>query len=52
MRITTNIRGKTYPQKKMMSDDLHECLDCKGCICEEFCKEEQEKYFGKKEGDK
>lgn len=30
--------------------ELHDCLDCKGCICEDFCKEQEEKYFGK-EGD-
>lgn len=32
-----------------MSDDgktLHDCFDCKGCICEEYCAEE-EKHFGK-----
>lgn len=33
-----------------MSDDgktLHDCFDCKGCICEEYCAEEEEKHFGK-----
>ncbi|WP_154440473.1 hypothetical protein [Tissierella pigra] len=31
--------------------ELHGCLDCVGCLCVEFCKQEEEKYFGKKEGD-
>lgn len=33
-----------------MNDDgktLHDCLDCKGCICEKVCAEDEEKYFGK-----
>lgn len=24
---------------------LHDCCDCEGCICEEHCKAEEEKYF-------
>lgn len=24
---------------------LHDCLDCEGCICEEFCKSDEEKTF-------
>ena len=31
-----------------MSDNektLHECINCEGCICEEYCRAEDEKYF-------
>ena len=24
---------------------MHDCLDCEGCICEEWCEEEDEKEF-------
>lgn len=52
-----NIRGKRNPYvKKMPFDDvehlkeLNDCFDCKGCLCESFCKELEEEYFGE-EGD-
>jgi hypothetical protein len=32
---------------KNKEKELHDCFDCKGCICEEYCAEE-EKHFGKK----
>jgi len=53
--IQTNIRGKNpYLSKKIPfgeePKELHDCLDCEGCICEDFCREEDEKYFGR-EGD-
>lgn len=28
--------------------EIHECFNCKGCICEEHCKKEEEKNFNKK----
>lgn len=43
----TNIRKA----KLRVNAELHDCLDCEGCICEEVCKEQEEKYFGKEEGD-
>lgn len=56
----TNIRGKLgssgiTASKRAFNEspkELHDCLDCEGCICEDFCKEQEEEYFGKKEGDK
>lgn len=33
------------------SKELKDCFDCEGCLCEDFCKEQEEEYFGKKEGD-
>lgn len=42
---------KTGKTKKALFDEspkeLHDCLDCEGCICEDFCKEQEERYFGK-----
>lgn len=50
-----NIRGwKNHLSKKTKVIDVkevHDCLDCEGCLCEDFCKEQEEEYFGKKEGD-
>lgn len=31
--------------------ELHDCLDCEGCLCEDLCNEYEDEYFGKKEGD-
>lgn len=31
--------------------DLKECFNCKGCLCEDLCKEYEDEYFGKKEGE-
>lgn len=45
--LMTNIQGKP----NLMNDEgktLHDCFDCKGCICEKACLEDEEKYFGKK----
>ncbi len=29
-----------------MSDkELHDCFDCEGCICEEYCKEQDKINF-------
>jgi hypothetical protein len=48
-----NIRGINRPLKKHRElDDLHECFNCKGCICEEVCKESEAKSFPVKEGEK
>ena len=54
----TNIRGPRY-QKNLnktpewdTNKELHDCFDCKGCICEEVCKKYEEEEFGLKEGDK
>ena len=55
----TNIRGKRDNPTLLKNKEieLHECFDCKGCICEKTCAEDEEKYFGKqkkvkkKEGD-
>lgn len=50
-----NIRGlsfKSRNNKRMVSGNVKECIDCEGCICEEFCNEKQEKYFPAKEGEK
>lgn len=47
--LMTNIRG-TNDNPTMLKNkekELHDCFDCKGCICEEYCAEE-EKHFGKK----
>lgn len=50
--IETNIRGKNQNwMKGKTTDDLHECLDCEGCLCEEVCREYEEENFGKKEGE-
>lgn len=27
--------------------ELHDCLDCEGCICEEYCKEQEKINFPK-----
>jgi hypothetical protein len=47
--------GKVVILKKKPTKELHECLDCEGCICEEFCREQDEKNFleqyAQKEGD-
>jgi hypothetical protein len=58
MPIMTNIRGPRY-QKNLnktpewdTNKELHDCLDCKGCICEEVCKKYEEEEFGLKEGEK
>lgn len=50
-----NMRGKKNPHPKKMPFDeevkiLKDCFDCEGCLCEDFCKELEEKHFGK-EGD-
>lgn len=48
-----NIRGKMEVnqfKEKLPFDDiktLNECCDCEGCLCEDFCEELEEKYFGK-----
>ena len=46
----TNIRGMKDSPIILNKDDeaLHECFDCKGCICEDVCKAYEEEYFGKK----
>ena len=47
--LMKNIRG-TNDNPTMLKNkekELHDCFDCKGCICEEYCAEE-EKHFGKK----
>ena len=52
----TNIRGKLGKEKILKipfdegPEELNECCNCEGCLLEEFCREEDEKYFGK-EGD-
>lgn len=44
----TNIRGMMDSPKILDKDkELHDCLDCEGCICEEVCKKHEEEYFGK-----
>ena len=45
----TNIRGKRDNPTllKNKEKELHDCFDCKGCICEKTCAEQEEKYFGK-----
>ena len=52
--IQVNIQGKeSLHQNKVPFDDtkeLNECINCKDCICEDYCNELEEKYFGK-EGD-
>lgn len=52
--IQVNIQGKgNLHQNKVPFDDLkelHECCNCKDCLCEEICKEYEEEHFGK-EGD-
>lgn len=44
-----NIRGKKnrLPKKAKIEDVkvIHDCLDCEGCLCEDFCKEYEEQYF-------
>lgn len=44
-----NIRGTNDNPTllKNKEKDLHDCFDCKGCICEKTCAEQEEKYFGK-----
>lgn len=48
--LTKNIRGTNDNPiiLKNKEKELHDCLDCKGCICEEYCAEQEEKYFDKK----
>ena len=29
------------------NDELHSCFDCEGCICEEYCKEQEKLNFPK-----
>lgn len=43
----TSIRGNS-PLMNDEGKELHDCFDCKGCICEKTCAENEEKYFGKK----
>ena len=49
-----NIKGKKPRLSKQKwpeaPAELHDCCNCEGCICEDWCKELEEKYFGK-EGD-
>ena len=59
MQITRNIRGLNFPKNYKAEfvgtekeKELHDCFDCKGCICEDVCKEYEEKEFGLKEGGK
>lgn len=55
MKIMTNIRGKLGKKEKMIekipfseeSKEIHDCLDCEGCLCEDWCKESEEEWFGK-----
>jgi len=28
--------------------ELHDCFDCKGCLCEDICKKYEEEAFPKK----
>ena len=54
-----NIRGTNDNPTLLRNKEkeLHDCFDCKGCICEKVCAEDEAKYFGKqkkvkkKEGD-
>lgn len=31
--------------KKSNDKELHDCFDCEGCICEEYCKEQDKIDF-------
>jgi hypothetical protein len=48
----TNIRGREKSPKVILNKEdeaLHECFDCKGCICEDVCKSyEKEILKGRK----
>lgn len=28
-----------------MDKELHDCFDCEGCVCEEYCKEQEKLDF-------
>jgi len=47
-----NIRGEInhpLPIRPLNTEkELHDCLDCEGCICEETCKKYEDEYFNKK----
>lgn len=46
--------GVNQFKEKLPFDDiktLNECCNCEGCLCEDLCKEYEDEYFGKKEGD-
>ena len=47
--LMTNIRGANDNPTLLRNKEkeLHDCFDCKGCICEKTCAEQEEKYFGK-----
>lgn len=45
----TNIRHKSiYPEQMKIksSKELHECCDCKGCICEDICEKRDKEITG------
>lgn len=44
---TDGERKKIKPQSERTPDDMHECLNCEGCFCEETCREAEEKNFPK-----
>lgn len=49
--ITTNIRGKSpYPPIMKLDEtkELHDCFDCKGCLCEKICEKHEDENFNKK----
>lgn len=55
----TNIRGLNFPRTYKAEfggiekdKELHDCFDCKGCICEEVCKKYEEEEFGQKGSEK
>jgi len=55
MPTITNIRGFNHQKESPdwdITKELHDCLDCEGCICEEVCKKYEEEEFGLKEGEK
>lgn len=46
----SNIRGMKDNPLTLNKDDeaLHDCFNCKGCICEDVCKKYEEENYNKK----
>jgi hypothetical protein len=52
IKQTDGLRLSEQQSKKLIEflqqdKELHDCLDCEGCICEDYCKEQDKLDFPK-----
>lgn len=46
VELLTALKQNTPAKFNKAPAELHDCCNCEGCICEDWCEELEEKYFG------